>query len=153
MSKGFVTLSPTAVDTLRSFLRGEPDGAGVILHVLEDYSTDLSIGVLEGATVWQYDDIRIYVPTESLERAKGIRLDYRQHAQGFAVEHPHVPKVMELDARDLNDRIRDGEFPHIVDVRTAQERAIAHIDGSTLLDSEYMAELQSLEPGTPLVFV
>jgi len=47
----------------------------------------------------------------------------------------------------------DGHQPiELVDVRTDEERAIAHIEGSRLLDADLHRELLALARDTPIVF-
>ena len=49
--------------------------------------------------------------------------------------------------------LREGGVPHeLLDVRTENERALARIEGSRLLDQAAVAELQDLERDTLLVF-
>ena len=50
------------------------------------------------------------------------------------------------------DRIRKSGKPHLLlDVRTPEERAIARIEGSELLDDAMRTKLEELDRGTTLV--
>ena len=60
--------------------------------------------------------------------------------------------IRQLSAPDLKDLI-DGGLPfEFVDVRTEQERDVARIEGSRLLDQAYHDHLLSLDRSTTIVF-
>jgi monothiol glutaredoxin len=57
-----------------------------------------------------------------------------------------------LSAPDLKALIESGAAIELVDVRTDEERAIAMIDGSRLLDQAYHDALLLRDRDTPIVF-
>jgi monothiol glutaredoxin len=64
---------------------------------------------------------------------------------------PSAP-ITQLSAPELKALIDSGESFELVDVRTNEERAVARIEGSRLLDEEYHDALLGLDRETPLVF-
>jgi monothiol glutaredoxin len=60
--------------------------------------------------------------------------------------------IRQLSAPDLAALLHSGTALELVDVRTEEERAIATIDGSRLLDRAYHDALLELDRATPLVF-
>jgi monothiol glutaredoxin len=60
--------------------------------------------------------------------------------------------IEQLSAPELKALIESGASFELVDVRTIEERAIARIEGSRLLDQEYHDALLNLDRETPLVF-
>ena len=60
--------------------------------------------------------------------------------------------IRQLSAPELKALIESGTPFHLVDVRTNEERALARIDGSHLLDQSRHDALLSLDPDTPIVF-
>ena len=62
------------------------------------------------------------------------------------------PAIRQLSAADLKALLASGSAIELVDVRTEDERAIAAIDGSRLLDQAYHDELLLLDRETPMVF-
>ena len=60
--------------------------------------------------------------------------------------------VIQLSAPELKQMIERGQTFEFVDVRTDDERAVAAIDGSRLLDRAYHDHLLTLDRETPLVF-
>ena len=63
-----------------------------------------------------------------------------------------LPPIRQLSASELKVLIEVGTPFELVDVRTDEERAIARIDGSRLLDQAYHDALLRLDRDTPLVF-
>ena len=64
---------------------------------------------------------------------------------------PHLP-VRHLSALELKALIESGAPFELVDVRTDEERAVARIEGSRLLDRTYHDVLLRMDRNTPLVF-
>ena len=62
------------------------------------------------------------------------------------------PPIRQLSAPDLKTLRERGTAIELVDVRTPDERAIATIDGSRLLDQAYHDALLLLDRDTPIVF-
>ena len=60
--------------------------------------------------------------------------------------------IRQISAPDLAALRQSGTALELVDVRTEEERAIAAIDGSRLLDQAYHDALLQLDRDTPLVF-
>jgi monothiol glutaredoxin len=62
------------------------------------------------------------------------------------------PQVRQISPRELKAMRDAGERFELVDVRTEAERAIAHIEGSRLLDREYGDQILAMDRDTVLVF-
>lgn len=60
--------------------------------------------------------------------------------------------IRQISAPDLKAMRDNGATFELVDVRTDGERAIAHIEGSQLLDRALHDRLLTLDRGTPIVF-
>jgi len=60
--------------------------------------------------------------------------------------------IRQISAPDLAALRQSGTALELVDVRTEEERAIAAIDGSRLLDQAYHDALLQLDRDRPLVF-
>ena len=65
---------------------------------------------------------------------------------------PEPPPIRQLSATDLAALLKSGAAIELVDVRTEEERAIAAIDGSRLLDQAYHDALLLRDRDTPIVF-
>jgi monothiol glutaredoxin len=71
---------------------------------------------------------------------------------GAASDLNEPPRVRQLSALELKAMMDAGSPLLLVDVRTEEERAVAKIDGSRLLDEEYYNHLLTLDRGTTIVF-
>ena len=66
---------------------------------------------------------------------------------------PHEPPdIRQLSALELQQLLGSGTAIELVDVRTEEERAIAAIEGSRLLDQAYHDALLLRDRATPIVF-
>lgn len=63
-----------------------------------------------------------------------------------------LPPIRQLSAPDLKALLESGTAIELVDVRTEEERTIARIDGSRLLDQAYQDALLLRDRDTPIVF-
>ncbi len=70
---------------------------------------------------------------------------------GNATLH-ELPEIRQLSALELQQLLGSGTPIELVDVRTEEERAIAAIDGSRLLDQAYHDALLLRDRDTPIVF-
>jgi len=60
--------------------------------------------------------------------------------------------IRQLSAPELKAMLERGDALELVDVRTPEERDIARIDGSTLLDQAELERLMALDKQTLIVF-
>jgi monothiol glutaredoxin len=74
-------------------------------------------------------------------------------SEGHATAGDAEPaRIKQISAPELKAIIDSGMAIELVDVRTEEERAIARIAGSRLLDQAYYRHLLELDRATPLVF-
>jgi monothiol glutaredoxin len=99
--------------------------------------------------------ITILLDAASAQRADGLSIDFvtGPEGSGFTVDNPDQPAgVQQLSARELKAMIDSGRPFELVDVRTEEERAIAKIEGSRLLDVDGHRYLLGLDRNTVIVF-
>jgi monothiol glutaredoxin len=71
----------------------------------------------------------------------------------FENDHPSAPpRIRQLSAPELKAMIDGGRPFELFDVRTEDERAMAMIEGSRLLDQKGYDYLLTLDRDTPVVF-
>lgn len=108
----------------------------------------------EGDVVLDLVTIRLSMDRATARRADGVSIDFVDgpDATGFRIENPSAPpKVRSMSVEQLA-KLRESGKPHLlVDVRTSEERAIASIEGSELLDEGLRAKLEDLDRATTLV--
>ena len=71
---------------------------------------------------------------------------------GDRTTHNEAPSIRQLSAPELKALIESGMPLELVDVRSDEERAVARLDGSRLLDQAYHDALLRLDRNTPIVF-
>ncbi len=154
MSTPVIHVSSAAREALR---QAAAEGtAAVRLTISDRYEHDLSFASADdGDLRVPIGELTLLVDAASAARADGVSIDYRDGAQGagFTVSNPNQPfRIVQLSALELKAMRDRGETFELVDVRTEEERALAVIDGSRLLDKDYHRYLLGLDRQTPLVF-
>jgi monothiol glutaredoxin len=141
-----LTLSETARAELLAALESKDEC--IRLDVSPSYDHDLAVGVPDPRDlVIDLGGVRISLPPASARRADGITIDLVTTAEGtaFKITNPNEPpRVKPMSPTELRARLDRGENVLLVDVRTPSERAIAHIEGSRLLDAALRDEIEDL---------
>ena len=140
-------LQEAAVDT-----GGDP----VRMRISDRFEYDLSFGPsADGDLTVDCGGIAIVLDPSSAQRADGLSIDFVSgpDGAGFTIEHPNdPPTVHQISATDLKAMMDRGVSLELVDVRTEEERAIAQIQGSRLLNQEGHDYLVSLDRNTVMLF-
>jgi len=135
----------------------EHGGSGRELHLSVDatFQSNLSIAPRTPADVEAINDAGILILLDpiSAARADGITIDVADtpNGQAFQVNNPNAPRVQSMSVSQLHAAIDRGEEIELLDVRTPEERAIAAIPGSVLLNEEEAARIESLRRDVRLV--
>jgi monothiol glutaredoxin len=99
--------------------------------------------------------VTLIVDALTAQRADGMVIDFVEHGEvrGFRIDNPNAPpKVKSLAAAELREMLARDPGLELVDVRTPEERAIARLPNSRLLDQSYFDELLTRDPNAALVF-
>jgi monothiol glutaredoxin len=132
------------------------EGEFLRLEVDSEFEHALSIGPRQpGDIEVELNGLTLLVDRMSAMRADGVHIECVQSSEGpaFKITNPkRPPLVTPLTAGELKRRRDSGEAMILVDVRTPEERAMAHIEGAALLDQELSRKLESLDPSTMMVF-
>jgi monothiol glutaredoxin len=99
--------------------------------------------------------VTIVLDPSSASRADGMTVDFSTgpDTTGFSISNPNQPpRIRQMSALELRAMIDSREPFELVDVRTPEERAIAVIPESRLLDQTYHDYLLSLDRETVIVF-
>ncbi len=146
-------LSEGATAAFLQALAGTSDR--VQIDVNEGYDTRLDlIAPSPELLEFEQEGVPFSISEQSVARAVGIAIEYKNGAMaGFAIDNPNAPpKVVEIVATELKARLDSGEFVQFFDVRTWEERELALISGTRLLDDAAVLHIEQLDRGTPLVF-
>jgi monothiol glutaredoxin len=151
-----ITVTPAAVEMLRGALADAP-GASLQLGIDARFQPSFQLAPHDdNAIAAESNGLRVQFDLASARRADGITIDWVDdiRGQGLAIDNPNAPKpVQELGVRDADDRLRAGTVT-VVDVRPADERAIAAINGPfETFDGDNRARLEALPKDTALAFL
>ncbi|MGV6487135.1 Grx4 family monothiol glutaredoxin [Stenotrophomonas bentonitica] len=151
-----ITVTPAAVEMLRGALADAP-GASLQLSIDASFQPNFQLAPHDdNAIAAESNGLRVQFDLASARRAEGITIDWVDdiRGKGLAIDNPNAPKaVQELAVRDADDQRRAGTLT-VVDVRPADERAIASIGGDfKTFDGNNRAELEALPKDTPLAFL
>lgn len=151
-----ITVTPAAVEMLRGALADAP-GASLQLSIDASFQPNFQLAPHDdNAIAAESNGLRVQFDLASARRAAGITIDWVDdiRGKGLAIDNPNAPKaVQELAVRDADDQRRAGTLT-VVDVRPADERAIASIGGDfKTFDGNNRAELEALPKDTPLAFL
>ncbi|MGI9590520.1 MAG: Grx4 family monothiol glutaredoxin [Myxococcota bacterium] len=149
-------VTDAAAEALRQATAGRPEGEVIHLSIDSRFQTSLSLGPLQaGDLEVETAGLRIAVDALSAPRAQGVVIDAVQTDDGpaFRIDNPNAPNpVQAMDVGELKRRLGASEVFELLDVRTAEERALASIPGSVLLNEDVARRLESLPRDTMLVF-
>ncbi len=151
-----ITVTPAAVEMLRGALADAP-GASLQLGIDAGFQPNFQLVPHDdNAIAAESNGLRVQFDVSSARRAEGITIDWVDdiRGKGLAIDNPNAPKpVQELSVRDADDRLRAGTIT-VVDVRPADERAIASINAAfETFDGDNRARLEALPKDTALAFL
>lgn len=151
-----ITVTPAAVEMLRGALADSP-GASLQLGIDARFQPNFQLAPHDdNAIAAESNGLRVQFDLASARRAEGITIDWVDdiRGKGLAIDNPNAPKaVQELSVRDADDQLRAGSIT-VVDVRPADERAIAAINAPfETFDGDNRARLEALPKDTALAFL
>ncbi len=151
-----IHITPAAAQMLREALANAGDGYALQVSVDARYNAQLQASPLDNdAIATEVDDIRVQFDLASARRAEGMTLDWVDDARGrgLVIDNPNAPaKVRELAPADAAARVAAGSLT-LVDVRPAEERAMAQVPVPVRTLDAGAAELEALPKDTPLAFL
>jgi monothiol glutaredoxin len=158
-----ITITDEAAAQFQAALAGPDIDEHDVLRLIVDsrFHNDLSVGPRRpGDLEVESNGVRLVLDRRSARRARGLTIDFISgpDGTGFKIDNPNAPpEVRELPIREFAERLEQaeaaGERLHVYDVRTEDERAIAKIEGSVLLDADAAAKIEELPRDTPLYFL
>jgi len=151
-----ITVTPAAVEMLRG-ARADAPGASLQLGIDANFQPNFQLAPHDdNAIAAESNGLRVQFDLASARRAEGITIDWVDdiRGKGLAIDNPNAPRaVKELSVRDADDQRRAGRLM-VVDVRPADERAIAAIDAPfETFDGDNRARLEALPKDTALGFL
>ena len=150
-----ITITAPAADAIRAALADAGDDR---LHVAIDgrYRTQFLLKPAAGDEIRaESAGIEVLFDLASAQRARGLVIDWAETVQGagLVIRNPNAPAaVKDLGVRELQAELAAGRIT-VVDVRPAEDRALAPFPSARVLDPSTMAALEALPKDTPLAFL
>ncbi len=152
-----ITITPAAAEMLRNAVEDAGTGAALALAINAQFQPAFQIARFDAnAIAAESNGVRVQFDPASARRAEGITIDWVDdiRGKGLAIDNPNAPKpVQPLSPKEADAKVRAGEVL-LVDVRPAEERAIAaaNVPFKTF-DGNGRAELEALPKDTALAFL
>ena len=151
-----VTVTDAAAEKLRGAL-ADAGNAALSLGIDARFQPRFQIAPRnENAIAVETNGLRIQFDPASARRANGITIDWVDdfRGQGLAIDNPNAPKpVQAITPAEADRQVRAGELV-LVDVRPADERAIASVGvAHRTFDGGGRADLEALPKDTRLAFL
>jgi monothiol glutaredoxin len=150
-----ITITAPAADAIRAALADAGDDR---LHVAIDgrYRTQFLLKPAGGDEIRaESAGIEVLFDLASAQRARGLVIDWAETVQGagLVIRNPNAPAaVKDLGVRELQAELAAGRIT-VVDVRPAEDRALAPFPAARVLEPSTMAALEALPKDTPLAFL
>ncbi len=154
--KPTISITDAAAQVLEQARTQQGADGGLHISVSPSFSYSLGFGpqqpeeVVVEANGWQ-----VYVQNDSTHRANGLTIGVVDTPQGgrLHIENPNEGNsVSSLSVQELQALIRAGEEFELIDVRSPEERELAVIEGSRLLDRNTAAEFEKLPADRRVIF-
>jgi monothiol glutaredoxin len=149
-----LTITVAAAEKIIEAMQGHPE-VSLHLQVDPDWQSRFSLAPAQGGEIQvEAGGITVLLDLASAQRARGAVIDWvnTMQGEGLSISLPGAPEpVPQLSVQELATRLADGTIM-LVDVRPADERARASIDGALAMDGELMDRLEAMPKDTAIAF-
>ena len=151
-----VEVTPAAIAMLRNAVEQAGEGIAVQVQVDPQYQAKLQLVPADAkAIATTLDGVRLQFDLASARRASGLTIDWAddERGRGLVIVHPLAPKpVRELAPETARDMLANAALT-IVDVRPAEERALASLPHAFRDFDDSVESLESLPKDAPIAFI
>ena len=151
-----IRITPAAVAMLRDALTNAGDDYALQIEVDPRFNAKLQMAPVDAnAIAIETDGIRAQFDLASARRAEGLSIDWAddERGRGLVIEHPNTPpKVRALSPAEADAQVKAGTLT-LVDVRPAEERALASVNVPCRTLDAGSAALEELAKATALAFL
>ena len=151
-----ITITPAAAQMLKQALDNAGPGYALQIEIDRGFNARLQLAERDdSAIVAESAGIRAQFDLVSAQRARGMHIDWADDARGkgLVIDNPNAPpKVGSLTPAEARARVEAGSLT-IVDVRPAEERALAGIPVASRNFDDGVEEIEALPKDQPLAFL
>ena len=149
-----ITITTVASEKILEAMQGHE---GIALHFQVDANWDAQFNLAppQGHEIAsESNGIQVLMDIATAQRAQGAVIDWAStmEGEGLAIDLPQAPvPVKQITVLELAQKLEAGEVI-LVDVRGADDRNRAQIEGSLVLDRETIEKLESMPRDTGIAF-
>lgn len=151
-----ITISDAAASAIREALAEADPELGIQLAIDAHFNPQFQLAPKDDrAVATEANGITIYMDPATAQRARGIRIDWVEtpRGAGLAIDNPNAPPAVKtLAGRELKQRLEAGDIT-LIDVRPADERALASVREPFRTLDDGIEVLTRLPKDTPLAFL
>jgi monothiol glutaredoxin len=151
-----IEITDAAADMLRTAIADAGGGYALQVDVDHAFNARLQLAQLDDAAIAsEAAGIRVQFDLPSAQRARGLRIDWAddERGRGLVIDNPNAPpKVRAMTPAEAAQRVAAGSVV-IVDVRPAEERALAALALPFAHFDDGVEEVEAIDKATPLAFL
>lgn len=151
-----ITITPAAAEMLKSAIANAGEGYALQIDIDRGFNARLQLAPVDDtAIVSESAGIRAQFDLVSAQRGRGMTIDWADDARGkgLIIDNPNAPpKVGTLTPAQAQEQVKAGTLT-IVDVRPAEERALASIPVEFRTFDDGVEEIEALPKDTALAFL
>ena len=150
-----ISITTEAAEKILEAMEGHE---GIALHFQVDanWDTQFNLAPSQGHEIAaESNGIAILMDIATAQRAQGAVIDWvsTMQGEGLAIDLPKAPApVKQMTVQELAERLKAGNVI-VVDIRGAEDRERASIEGSLVLDRETMTKLENMPKDTGIAFL
>lgn len=151
-----ITITPAAAQMLKQALDNAGPGYALQIEIDRGFNARLQLAERDDTAITtESEGIRAQFDLVSAQRARGMQIDWADDARGkgLVIDNPNAPpKVGTLTPAQTRDRVAAGTLT-LVDVRPAQERALAEVPVASRNFDDGVEDIEALPKDQPLAFI
>jgi len=150
-----VTITDAAAEKILEAMQGH-EGIGLHFAVDAGWQSQFNLAPAEGHEIQiETNGITMYFDLASAQRANGAVIDWVETMQGagLTIHLPQAPApVKQMSVTELKASLANNSVI-LIDVRGAEERALANLDAAKAMDGETMQQIEAMPKDTAIAFI
>jgi len=150
-----VTITDAAAEKILEAMQGH-EGIGLHFAIDAGFQSQFNVGPIEGHEIKvEANGVTMLFDIASAQRARGAVIDWvtTMQGEGLTIKLPEAPNpIRQMSVAELKDEM-DNNSVILVDIRVAEERALASLDAARPMDRETMEEIEAMPKDTALAFL
>jgi monothiol glutaredoxin len=150
-----VTITDKAAEKILEAMSGH-EGIGLHFSVDANWQSQFNLAPASGSEIQvDINGITLLFDVASAQRANGAVIDWVESMQGegLTISLPKAPQaVNQLSVTELKQAL-DNHAMILIDVRGADERALAAIDAAKTMEDDFMQQVEAMPKDTALAFM